>query len=30
MKTYAGSFDLLLNKEIVDKKAFWSVNVSFS
>lgn len=31
MKTYAGSFDLRLNKEIVDKKkAYWSVNVSFS
>jgi hypothetical protein len=31
MKTYAGSFDVRLNKEIVDKKkTHWSVNVSFS
>lgn len=31
MKTYAGFFDLRLNKEIVDKKKpHWPVNVSFS
>lgn len=30
MKAYAGFFDLCLNKEIVDKKKHWPVNVSFS